>query len=89
MPGTVFEMELDEALTVLALIAADPGFPEFVSDADRQAFQAEARRVVEHHAHEAAARHLTPARRQPNLRLIQGDDHDRRRRRTADDERRR
>ena len=89
MPGTVFEMELDEALTVLAVIAADPGFPEFASDADRQAFQQEARRVVEYHAHEAAARHLTPAGRQPNLRLIQGDDHDRRRRRESADEWRR
>ena len=45
--------------------------------------------VVERHAEEIAARHLTPAGRQPKLRLIQGDDHDRRRRRESADERRR
>jgi hypothetical protein len=87
MPGTTFEMELDEALAVVAVIATDPGFPEFVSDADRRVFQAEARRVVEAHAHEAARRCLSPAS-VPHLRLVRspiGDDHDRRRRRDLTD----
>jgi hypothetical protein len=85
MPGTVFELELIEALALVAAAAADPEFLWYASDADRQMLLQEARRVVEAQAHEAACRCLAPARRQPNLRLIQGDDHDRRRRRDLTD----
>ena len=35
--GTLYEMEMDEALAVLALVATDPSFPSFVSDAEQQA----------------------------------------------------
>ena len=103
MPGTVrlMEMELDEALAILAVIAVDPGFPEFVSDADRQALQQEARRTVEHAAHEAAARYLAPAHARPSLKVVATSEtgsptrqtteteHDRRRRRELSDGHRR
>jgi hypothetical protein len=59
--GTLYEMEMDEALAVLALVATDPSFPSFVSDAERQAFVAEARRTVEAAAHECADACLSPA----------------------------
>jgi hypothetical protein len=72
MPGTVFGLEFDEALAICTTIAVDPGFPEGVSDVERQAFQAEARRVVEHAAHEAAVRCLVPPRAQPSLKVVKG-----------------
>ena len=88
MPGTLIEMELEDALMIVAATAADPQFPWFATDAERVALQAEARRMVEHAAHEAAYRYLTPARSQPSyLKLV--DDHDRKRRREADDARQR
>jgi hypothetical protein len=70
MPGTLFTMELDEALAVCAQIALDPTFPEWCSDAERHALVAEARRVVELAAHEAAARCLAPPRAEPNLKVV-------------------
>jgi hypothetical protein len=70
MPGTMFELDFDEALAIAAMIAVDPAFPEWCSDAERQAFQAEARRVVEHAAHEAAVRCLVPPRAQPSLKVV-------------------
>jgi hypothetical protein len=85
MPGTVFELELIEALALVAAAAADPEFLWYASPTDRQMLLQEARRVVEAQAHEAACRCLAPVRCQPNLRLIQGDDHDRRRRRDLTD----
>jgi hypothetical protein len=72
MPGTVFEMELDEALAIVAAAERDP---EFLWDVtDKEMLLAEARRVVEHAALEAAHRHLAPLfpLREP-LKLIRGD----------------
>ena len=85
MPGTVFELTLDEAIALCAAAAADPEFLWYANLQDRVMLLAEAQRVVEAHAHEAARRCLAPVRCQPNLRLIQGDDHDRRRRRDLTD----
>jgi len=95
MPGTIklelYSMDVTDALTLLAL--GDNLPVELVHLGLTAAEIEELRRaaiwVVERHAEEIAARHLTPAGRQPNLRLIQGDDHDRRRRRESADERRR
>ena len=91
MPGTtrleLYEMSFADAV---AIILADEATLLTQINAEVAAeLKRAAQWVVERHAEEIAARHLTPAGRQPNLRLIQGDDHDRRRWRTADDERRR
>jgi hypothetical protein len=72
MPGTLFTLELDEAVAVVAAVAADPAFPEWCSDTERQALVTEARRVVEQAANEAATRCLAPARAEPCLKVVQG-----------------
>ena len=68
MPGTVFELTLEDARALVVASAADPDFPWFASNVDRQMLLQEARRVVEHYAHEAACR-LTPAR-EPHLKIV-------------------
>jgi hypothetical protein len=68
MPGVLYEMSLDEVLAVLEVVRADPGFPAGFSDAEREQFQGDARRLVEHFASEVVARHA-PAR-EPTLRVI-------------------
>src|SRR5262249_42263357 len=93
MPGTIklelYSMDVTDALTLLAL--GDNLPVELVHLGVTAAEIEELRRaaiwVVERHAEEIAARHLTPPGRQPNLRPIQGDDHYPRRWPTADDER--
>jgi len=74
MPGTVFELSIDDALAIVAALERDPELLWRHSAAEREALLAEARRVVEHHAHEAAARHLAPSfpLREP-LKVIRGD----------------
>jgi hypothetical protein len=89
MPGTVYELELTEALAIVATSALDPTFPWYASDGDRLQLLQEAQRVAEAAAHEAACRCLTPIRK-PHLRIVsttQETEHDRRRRRDAADDR--
>ena len=69
MPGTVFELTLDAALAIVAASAADPEFPWYAIDADRQQLLREAQRVVEAAAHEAACCCLAPAR-EPHLKVV-------------------
>jgi hypothetical protein len=69
MPGTVFELSLEDALAICAAFAAVPEFPWYASDAPRQQLLQEAQRVVEAHAHEVARRCLAPTR-EPHLRIV-------------------
>jgi hypothetical protein len=69
LPGTVFELTLEEALAIVAAAAADAAFPWYASHADRQLLLQEAQRLVEAAAHEAACRCLTPIR-EPHLKVV-------------------
>jgi hypothetical protein len=68
MPGTVFELSIDDALAIVAALERDPELFWQHSPAERQALVAEARRVIEHHALGAAERCFPPS---PSLRLVQ------------------
>ena len=70
MPGTVFELSIDDALAIVAALERDPELFWQHSPAERLALMAEARRVVEQHALEAAERCFPFGL--PSLRLIQG-----------------
>jgi len=68
MPGTVFELSIDDALAIVAAVERDPELLWRRSAAEREALLAEARRVIEQHALEAAERCFPPS---PSLRLVQ------------------
>jgi len=70
MPGTVFELSIDDALAIVAAVERDPGLLLWRYSADEQeVLLAEARRVIEQHAHEAAERCFPPSS-EPSLRLV-------------------
>jgi len=69
MPGTVFELSMDDALAIVAAVERDPDLFWRRSAAEREALVAEARRVIEQHAHEVAERCFPPLSDRPRLRL--------------------
>jgi len=71
MPGTTFELSIDDALAIVAAVERDPDLFWRRSAAEREALVAEARRVVEHHALEAVERCFPSSSDWPNLRLVQ------------------
>jgi hypothetical protein len=71
MPGTVFELSIDDALAIVAAVERDPGLLLWkYSAVEQEALLAEARRVIEQHAHEAAERCFPLLSDQPNLTLV-------------------
>jgi len=70
MPGTVFELSVDDALAIVAAVDRDPELFWQHSLVEREALLAEARRVVEQHALEAAERCFPSDL--PSLKLIHG-----------------
>jgi len=71
MPGTVFELAIDDALAIVAAVERDPELFWAYSASEREMLVAEARRVIEQHAHEAAERCFPLLLSdQPNLTLV-------------------
>jgi len=70
MPGTIFELSIDDALAIVAALERDPELLWRRSAAERQALLSEARRVIEQHAHEVAERCFPPLSDRPRLRLV-------------------
>jgi hypothetical protein len=73
MPGALrtFGLDLDEALAILALVASEPTFPEFLDAPDREALIAEASRMAMHAALAAVVRSVPPPPKQePRLSLV-------------------
>jgi hypothetical protein len=58
MPGAVFDMDVTEALALIAAMTFDASFPVSASDAERKALYREAMLVVIRVAAEAAQRNL-------------------------------
>jgi len=72
MPGTVFELSIDDALAIVAAVERDPELLLWRYSTDEQeVLLAEAQRVIEQHAHEAAERCFPLLLSdQPNLTLV-------------------
>jgi len=58
MPGAIYDMEVTEALALIAVMAFDPAFPVSATAAEREALHGEAMRVLIVHAADAAQRNL-------------------------------
>jgi len=73
MPGTVFELSLDDALAIVAAVEREPDLFWRRSVAEREALLAEARRVVEHAALMVAERCFpSPLSDRPKLKIVEG-----------------
>jgi hypothetical protein len=73
MPGAIctFGLDLDEALAVLACVASQPSFPDFLDEQERAALLAEAERVTMHAALSAIVRSIpAPPKPEPRLKLV-------------------
>jgi len=70
MPGTVFELSIEDALAIVAAVERDPELLWRRSAAEQQTLLTEARRVIEQHAHEAAERCFPVLNDWPSLRLV-------------------
>jgi len=71
MPGTVFELSIDDALAIVAALERDPELFWQHSPAEREALLAEAHRVIECHALDVAER-CFPSSNLPALKLVRG-----------------
>jgi hypothetical protein len=76
MPGAIrsYDLDLSEALAILALVAIQPTFPSFLDEPEREALVAEAQRMVMHAALAAVVRTIPPPPKQePRLKLVRGE----------------
>jgi len=73
MPGTVFEVTLEEALVIVEANRRDPELLRLRYGANASALVAESERMIEAMALEVAARCLEPPRPQPVLKIVRGD----------------